>query len=43
MVMKTSEKDINQMIAAVGFHNKKAKYIKDTTKMIVEKHKGVVP
>ena len=31
MVTKTSEKDLNEYISAVGFHNKKAKYIKDTT------------
>ena len=43
MVMKTSEKDLNEYISAVGFHNKKAKYIKDTTKVIVEKYKGIVP
>ncbi len=43
MIMKTSEKDLNEYISAVGFHNKKAKYIKDTTKIIVEKYKGVVP
>jgi endonuclease-3 len=43
MVMKTSEKDLNEYISAVGFHNKKAKYIKDTTKIIVDKYKGIVP
>ena len=43
MVMKTSEKDLNEYISAVGFHNKKAKYIKDTTKVIVDKYKGIVP
>jgi endonuclease-3 len=43
MIMKTSEKDLNEYISAVGFHNKKAKYIKDTTAIIVEKYKGEVP
>lgn len=43
MVMKTSEADLNEYISAVGFHNKKAKYIKDTTKIIVEQYKGIVP
>lgn len=43
MIMKTSEKDLNEMIAVVGFHNKKAKYIKEATKIIMEKHKGIVP
>jgi endonuclease-3 len=42
MIMKTSEEDLNEYISAVGFHNKKAKYIKETTKIIVEKHKGIV-
>lgn len=43
MVLKTSEADLNSWISAVGFHNKKAKYIKETAKIIKEKHKGVVP
>jgi endonuclease-3 len=37
------EKELNQLISAVGFHNKKAKYIKDATKIIAEKHSGIVP
>lgn len=41
--MKTSEKELNEYISAVGFHNKKAVYIKNATKQIVEKHKGQVP
>jgi endonuclease-3 len=43
MILKTSEADLNSWIAAVGFHNKKAKYIKETAKIISEKHKGIVP
>ena len=42
-IMDISEKDLNTLINKVGFHNKKAKYIKDTTKIIVDKHKGIVP
>lgn len=34
MVLKTSEKDLNEFISAVGFHNKKAVYIKNTAKII---------
>ena len=43
MVSKISEIELNELISQVGFHNKKAKYIKDTTKVIIEKHKGIVP
>jgi endonuclease-3 len=34
---------LNSWISAVGFHNKKAKYIKDATTMISEKFNGIVP
>ena len=43
MVAKINEKELNELIAAVGFHNKKARYIKEATRIIVEKHKGIVP
>ena len=42
-IMDTSEKDLNTWISKVGFHNKKAVYIKRTTEMIVNEHKGIVP
>jgi endonuclease-3 len=43
MVLETEEKDLNGYISQVGFHNKKAKHIKDTAKIIKEKHNGIVP
>jgi endonuclease-3 len=43
LVYNTEESLINNWIAAINFHNKKAHYIKMTTKDIVEKHKGIVP
>ena len=42
-IMKTEEKELNEWISKVGFHNKKATYIKKTTEMIVKDHKGIVP
>ena len=30
-ILKTKESDLNEWIAKVGFHNKKAAYIKKTT------------
>ena len=42
-ILKTPEKTLNQWIARVGFHNNKAKYIKKTTEILAEKHKGKVP
>lgn len=41
--MKTKEQDLNSWISKVGFHNKKAKYIKNATSIIKSKHKGIVP
>lgn len=43
MISKIGEGELNELIGAVGFHNKKAKYIKEATKMIVDKHKSIVP
>ena len=42
-ILKTPELELNKWISAVGFHNKKAKYIKEATKIISEKFKGQVP
>ena len=42
-IMNTEEVKLNGWISKVGFHNKKAKYIKDSTAQIVEKHNGKVP
>ena len=43
MISEIKESKLNEFISIVGFHNKKAKYIKDATKIIIEKHKGKVP
>lgn len=42
-ILKTNEEDLNEWISKVGFHNKKAVYIKKTTQQIHDKHKGIVP
>lgn len=42
-VLNTSEKEIDEMIHKVGFHNRKSKYIKDTCKILQEKFHGDVP
>jgi len=42
-IFKTKEADLNSWISKVGFHNKKAEYIKKTTEIIKNKHKGKVP
>lgn len=42
-ILKTDVKVINQWISKVGFHNRKAEFIKKATEIIAEKHKGVVP
>ena len=42
-IMNTSEEELNQWIAKVGFHNKKAVYIKKTTKILKEEYGGFVP
>ena len=41
--MKTKTSDLNQWISKVGFHNKKAEYIKKATEIISEQHDGKVP
>ena len=43
MIIEVEEKELNKMIEKVGFHNKKAKYIKDATQIIIDKHEGKVP
>ena len=40
---KWSEQELNEMIKKVGFHNKKASYIKESTRVIMEEHGGLVP
>lgn len=43
VIMKTPEQTLNKWISKVGFHNRKAKHIKEATKILKEKHKGKVP
>lgn len=42
-ILKTKESDLNSWISKVGFHNKKAVYIKKTTEKIKNDHDGIVP
>ena len=42
-IVQTETEDLNQWIAKVGFHNKKAVYIKKATQIINDKHGGKVP
>jgi endonuclease-3 len=42
-VSETDEKEIREWIKRVGFSNKKAKYIKNATDMIINQYDGKVP
>ena len=42
-IQKTDAETLNSWILKVGFHNKKAVYIKKTTAMIVDEFGGQVP
>ena len=42
-IMKTQEATLNKWISKVGFHNRKAKHIKEATKILKDKHNGLVP
>ena len=42
-IINTKEEDLNKWISKVNFHNRKAKFIKQTTQIIHESHKGLVP
>ena len=37
------EKELDSLISNVGFHNKKAVYIKQTAKLLLEKYGGDIP
>lgn len=43
MIMDIKDSELNDLIASVGFHNKKVKYIKEATAILVSKHKSKVP
>jgi endonuclease III len=40
---KLSTYELNELIKSVGFHNKKAIYIKKATKILLEKYNGDIP
>ncbi|CDK29581.1 unnamed protein product [Kuraishia capsulata CBS 1993] len=42
-MLDVSEFDLDKMIYRVGFHNRKAKYIKQTAEILREKHGGDIP
>jgi endonuclease-3 len=43
VVIATPEATLNEWISKVGFHNQKAKHIKQTTQILKEKYEGKVP
>lgn len=43
VIMKTPVDTLNGWISKVGFHNKKAEYIKKATQIIHDEHGGKVP
>ena len=42
-ILKTDTEELNKWISKVGFHNRKAVFIKKATQIIEEKHGGKVP
>ena len=42
-IYQTKEEEIVEWLRNMNFRNKKAKYIKETTRLIVEKHNKIVP
>ena len=42
-ILKTDDDTLHELIKAVGFHNNKVKYIRETTKILQEEHGGKVP
>ena len=40
---KLSQDDLNELIKKVGFHNRKANYIKKTTNLLLKKYNGDIP
>eukprot|EP00347_Sterkiella_histriomuscorum_P017237 403350158 len=43
MIDEIKEQDLNRLIEKVGFHNKKAIYLKKAARQIIEDYKGIVP
>ena len=43
VIQEASESEVNEWIKKVGFHNQKAKFIKKTTNILVEKFDSKVP
>ena len=42
-IHETSEERLDELIKSVGFHKKKAAYIKSTTKILIEDYDGDIP
>ena len=42
-ILATSEQEVKDIIYGVGFHNRKAKYIKDATQILHDKHNDDLP
>jgi len=42
-ILETDEQKIDSLISKVGFHQRKAHYIKETTKILKEKFKSDIP
>jgi endonuclease III len=42
-ILKTPEKDLAQVLRGVGFHNRKAIYLRETAAILKEKYQGDVP
>lgn len=42
-ILATSDEKLSELIYGVGFHNNKVKFIKATSKLLIEKHGGRVP
>jgi endonuclease-3 len=42
-ISQMDEKELNNMISKVGFHNRKTKYMKDTARILIEKYNSDIP
>ena len=42
-ILKTSDKDLNNLIKMVGFHNRKTVYMKKTAEILIQKYDGDIP
>eukprot|EP01127_Copromyxa_protea_P014701 TRINITY_DN4144_c1_g3_i1.p1 TRINITY_DN4144_c1_g3~~TRINITY_DN4144_c1_g3_i1.p1 ORF type:complete len:393 (-),score=100.01 TRINITY_DN4144_c1_g3_i1:141-1190(-) len=42
-IVKTSDEDLDKLIYSVGFHNRKVKYIKAASQILLDKYDGDIP